>query len=574
MITNLKLSRTLNIIQYCSKNNLKLKDTLQWGMNNIENTLEAFNAIANNKGAGTSGVDGQTINGMTLKTIDKIHHEYVNGKYHATPVRRVVIPKSNGKTRPLGIPTIKDRIIQKSLEQLLTPYFEEIFSPLSFGFRTNKSCHDAIKAVKAKFQGIDYIIKIDIEGYFDTIDHNILHKMLTQYITKNKVLTTINNWLKAGIMKNCIKFNTLSGSPQGGIISPLLSNIYAHYIDTKIEELVKIGTPKKKWNPEYERLRRLGQHKNSNVNSQININPNTRVEYTRYADDFIIGVGGNYNKAQHIMEQVIKWLTQDLNLKISKDKSKIVKANKGTKFLSYMVKVNPTNSTKGNKTTKNSFNGCTKIQVPRQIIKEYGQEYSWTKRGKIKHDESLASRDKLEIIKTYKTILNGILHYFCYGNNIATLGHLAYIAEYSCLKTLARKDKTSIARVRKKHKIKSQWGIEYKDNKGKNHWELWPKFTWENIKKMRKWNTENVDQKPNPMIYQGRTNLTDRLAAEQCTICGQTSELELHQTKTLRNTKGRAMKDKKTIVLCRTCHRKRTNQQMQDIRKHNKTKNR
>ncbi|MDO8057266.1 reverse transcriptase/maturase family protein, partial [Candidatus Phytoplasma gossypii] len=241
------------------------------------------------------------------------------------------------------------------------------------GFRTKKSCHDAIKRVKQRFKGIDYIVKIDLKGYFDTINHEILMRTLNWFIRKNKVLSTINKWLKAGFMKDRIKYESLSGSPQGGIISPLLANVYLHYIDLKMEELIKEGKPIRK-NQNTEKHILKTSTTNWGVDRYINLNPKTRVEYIRYADDFIIGVKGEYDKAEGIKNQVTQWLEQDLKLTISKNKSKIVKANKGTRFLSYMVKVNPTNKTRTRKSTKNSLNGQVQIRIPQAKAKEYGHE--------------------------------------------------------------------------------------------------------------------------------------------------------------------------------------------------------
>ncbi|MDV3142381.1 MAG: reverse transcriptase domain-containing protein, partial [Candidatus Phytoplasma australasiaticum] len=309
-----KLSRTLNKIQYCSSNSYSLKRELQQGMNNFYNTLTAFNKIAANRGAGTPGIDNKTIDGINLERLKRYHREYVNNGYNPKPVKRIFIPKDNKKTRPLGIPTIKDRLMQKCLEQLLTPYFENIFSEWSFGFRTKKSCHDAIKRVKQRFKGIDYLVKIDLEGYFDTINHEILMRTLNQFIKKNKTLSTINQWLKAGFMKEDIKYESLSGSPQGVIISPLLANVYLHYIDLKMEKLIKLGRPIRKSNPEYKKARIKNQHHNLGIDRDINLNLKPRVEYSRYADDFIIGVRGEYNEAYNIKNQVTRWLTQDLNL--------------------------------------------------------------------------------------------------------------------------------------------------------------------------------------------------------------------------------------------------------------------
>ncbi|MDO8060302.1 reverse transcriptase domain-containing protein, partial [Candidatus Phytoplasma citri] len=369
-----KLSRTLKRIQYRSSNGYSLKRELQQGMNNFYNTLTAFNKIAANKGAGTPGIDNETIDGINLEKLERYHQEYVNNGYNPKPVKRILIPSDNKKTRPLGLPTIKDRLIQKCLEQLLTPYFENIFSEWSFGFRTKKSCHDAIKRVKQRFKGIDYIVKIDLKGYFDTINHEILMRTLNRFIKKSKTLSTINKWLRAGFMKDGVKYESLSGSPQGGIISPLLANVYLHYIDLKMDELIKKGKPIWKKSPEYGKAWYKNQHHKLEIDRDINQNPKPRVEYIRYADDFIIGVKGEYDKAEEIKNRVTQWLEQDLKLTISKDKSKIVKANKGTRFLSYMIKVNPTNKTRIRKSTRNSLNGSVQIQVPQAKAEEYGYE--------------------------------------------------------------------------------------------------------------------------------------------------------------------------------------------------------
>ncbi|MDV3140028.1 MAG: group II intron reverse transcriptase/maturase [Sweet potato little leaf phytoplasma] len=566
-----KLLRTLNKIQYCSSNGYSLKRELQQGMNNFYNTLMAFNKIATNKGAGTPGIDNKTIDGINLERLERYHREYVNNGYHSKPVKRIFIPKDDKKTRPLGIPTIKDRLIQKCLEQLLTPYFENIFSEWSFGFRTKKSCHDAIKRVKQRFKGIDYLVKIDLKGYFDTINHEILMRTLNQFIKKNKTLVTINKWLKAGFMKDGIKYESLSGSPQGGIISPLLANVYLHYIDLKMERLIKEGKPIWKMNPEYKKAWRKNQHHKFGSDSFINLNLEPRVEYIRYADDFIIGVKGEYNQAERIKDQVTQWLKQDLNLTVSKDKSKIVKANKGTRFLSYMIKINPTNKTRKRKTTKNSLNGQVQIQIPQAKAEEYGYEYNWLKKGKVKHDETLADRDELEIIRTYKTIVRGIIQYFCLANNLGVLTHLNYLAEYSCLKTLARKRKTSIARVRKKLNTGTTWSIPY-HNKGKTQVEPWVAYSWDRIKRMRNYKG-NPDITINRFMFQSRTNLTDRLKAERCEHCNKTTQLQIHHIGTVRNAHHQSIMNKRTKVLCKDCHRKVTNQQIHDIRKNKNNRN-
>ncbi|WP_036690758.1 group II intron reverse transcriptase/maturase, partial [Peanut witches'-broom phytoplasma] len=221
--------------------------------------------------------------------------------------------------------------------------------------------------------------------------------------------------------------------------------------------------------------------------------------------------------------------------------------------------------------TKNSLNGQIQIQIPQAKAKEYGYEYNWLKKGKVKHDETLASRDELEIIRTYKTIVRGIIQYFCLTNNLGVLTHLNYLAEYSCLKTLARKQKTTIARVRKKCKIGSTWGINY-INKGKTQYEPWDVYSWNKIKAMRNYKG-NPDITINKYIFQGRTHLTDRLKAERCEGCDKTTQLQIHHIGTIRNAHYQSIMNKRTKVLCKDCHRKITNQQIHDIRKNKNNKN-
>ncbi|MDV3182490.1 MAG: reverse transcriptase domain-containing protein [Candidatus Phytoplasma australasiaticum] len=155
-----KLWNLLNTIQSRSLNKRSLKKELQKGMNSLDNTITAFNKIAKNQGAGTFGIDYETIDKKYLAWLTKLNNDYREGKYQPQPARRVFIPKPNGKERPLGIPTIADRVQQQKLYQLLNPFYEIKFSEWSFGFRPGKSCHDAIKRVKQRFKGIKWLIKI------------------------------------------------------------------------------------------------------------------------------------------------------------------------------------------------------------------------------------------------------------------------------------------------------------------------------------------------------------------------------------------------------------------------------
>lgn len=183
-------------------------------------------------------MDNETVDGYNLDHIENIRNTVRDNNYNPQPVRRIDIPKSKDKTRPLGLTTIKDRIVQEVLRLQIEAIYEPKFSKWSFGFRPGKSCHDAVKRFQQRFNGIDYYIKIDLEDFFRNVNHDILNKILSRDITKHKVVKIIDTMVKSGIMRNHIKTPTYSGVPQGGIISPILSNIVLNEFDKFMEKKI------------------------------------------------------------------------------------------------------------------------------------------------------------------------------------------------------------------------------------------------------------------------------------------------------------------------------------------------
>uniref|UniRef100_UPI00290564C0 group II intron reverse transcriptase/maturase n=1 Tax=Milkweed yellows phytoplasma TaxID=208434 RepID=UPI00290564C0 len=205
----------------------------------------------------------------------------------------------------------------------------------------------------------------------------------------------------------------------------------------------------------------------------------------------------------------------------------------------------------------------------RQLIEEKAKEVGWiNKNNKIIHDKSLISFEKLEIIKTYKAIMNGFINYYSYISNISQLGKWYYYATYSLLKTLAGKDKSSIATIRKRYQryqIGKSFGIKY-ETKTKPKYDNWPLFSWDFVKKLRKYQNKDTNLIINTNTYKGRTKLTDRLQAVKCKKClVEGVPLEIHHTKTVRNKNMQSIRNKETKVLCKTCHQKITNQQIKSF---------
>src|SRR6056297_3585345 len=192
----------------------------------------AQTVIAKNGSAGIDGVSTKEFNDEYELNMRELYRQLQNGSYQPSPVLRVYIPKSDGSERPLGVPTVKDRIAQASVKEIIEPIYEEIFCDCSYGFRPGRSQIDAVNQVEEyREQGYKWVVDADIKGFFDNIDHELLIEFIREEITDGWVLNIIKSWLTAGVMTDGIKEPTTEGTPQGGVISPLLANIYLHQMD-------------------------------------------------------------------------------------------------------------------------------------------------------------------------------------------------------------------------------------------------------------------------------------------------------------------------------------------------------
>lgn len=254
----------------------------------IENLNEAIKRVKANKGA--SGIDKMSVDKLVPyfnEHREEIIESIMNKTYKPQPVRRVYIPKSNGKLRPLGIPTVVDRVIQQAIAQRLVPIYENIFSDFSYGFRPSRDCHTAMnKVLEYLNQGFEWVIDLDIEKYFDTVNHDKLISILREQVNDSHTLHLIRKFLQAGVMDNGLVSSTTIGVPQGGPLSPILSNIYLDKFDKELES--------------------RGLH------------------FVRYADDCNIFVKTDVS-AERVMKSVTSWLERKLFLKVSATKTKITR---------------------------------------------------------------------------------------------------------------------------------------------------------------------------------------------------------------------------------------------------------
>jgi group II intron reverse transcriptase/maturase len=330
----------------------------------------AYVRVSRNAGALTPGIDGETFDGMTLEKLADLARRVADGTYHARPVRRVYIPKANGKRRPLGIPTIEDRLVQEVVRTMLEAIYEPVFLYQSHGFRPGKSCHTALEAIRNTWTGCKWLIEVDVRGFFDNIDHGILLKLLERRIDDRKFVGLIEDMLKAGYLDDWVFERTYSGTPQGGIVSPLLANIYLHELDVFMDEMrasFDQGTQRTPHlhylalNARIRRLRRkidalrvegadeaeirdclkrikgIMQERRS-IPAGDPMDPTfRRLRYCRYADDFLIGVIGSKAEARDVMAAAQTFLAERLNLAVSPEKSGVHAASKGASFLGFHV---------------------------------------------------------------------------------------------------------------------------------------------------------------------------------------------------------------------------------------------
>ena len=228
-------------------------------MFNRELHLLAYGNIYSNQGAMTPGASEETADGMSEEKIGQITGLMRNERYRSSPARRVYIPKKNGKLRPLGLPSWSDKLVGEVIRLLLEAYYEPVFSDRSHGFRKRRGCHTALREINDTWTGTTWFIESDISDCLGSLDHEILLGILAEKIHDQRFLRLIRNMLKAGYLEDWAHHETLSGSPQGGVVSPILSNIYLHKLDEFVEqELIPQYTRggRRKVNPQYKRAER------------------------------------------------------------------------------------------------------------------------------------------------------------------------------------------------------------------------------------------------------------------------------------------------------------------------------
>jgi group II intron reverse transcriptase/maturase len=436
--------------------------------------LLAYGNISSNQGAMTPGACNETADGMSEAKIEEIIGQMRSERYRFAPVRRTYIPKKNGKIRPLGLPSWSDKLVGEVVRLLLEAYYEPQFSDRSHGFRKGRGCHTALREVQNTWTGTVWFIEGDISDCFGKIDHEILLGILAEKIHDNRFLRLIRNMLKAGYMEDWQYHDTLSGTPQGGVVSPMLSNIYLDKLDKYVErELIPPHTrgARRKTNPQYRKLaarRRAALHDDDRGQTrelvkQMRALPYghpmdpgyRRLFYLRYADDHLLGFIGPKAEAEQIKAKLATFLRETLALELNPDKTLITHGRtQAARFLGYEITVQHSNTRITN--GRRSVNGRIALRVPRDVITAKCARYR--RRGKPWHRSTLQNLPDYDIVQTYGAEYRGIVNYYLLAQDVWRLNRLRWNAETSMLKTLAAKHKSSVTKMAARHKAKIDTG--------------------------------------------------------------------------------------------------------------------
>jgi group II intron reverse transcriptase/maturase len=502
----------------------------------------------------------------------------------------------------VGIPSGDDKLVQEVARNLLEKVYEGIFKETSHGFRPARSCHTALDQIRRTWDGVNWIIEFDIKGYFDNIDHKILVECLEKRIDDPKFIKLIKAMLKAGYMEDWTYHKTYSGTPQGGIVSPILANIYLHELDEFIEQ-TRMGFNQgagRKISPEYkrleyqisrrrkaiDRLKTTGEdvetinklrgeitvidRERKNIPSRDPLDKGyKRLHYCRYADDFVLGIIGSKQDAEEIFTNIRMFLKERLNLAISEAKSKIRYSRENIPFLGYDMTIYSGNKIvkmvkAGRHTTLQSISQKISLLIPQEKIvafcksKEYGH---YDQVLAIKRTALLQLSDA-EIISTYNAELRGFANYYRLAYAVKSrLDKLMWIAHGSMFRTLAAKHNSTSKKEAAKLRVGQNYVLTYASPKG--------------IKELKVWKPKELKTTPlreagfekvldSRKITMARVEITRRIHANMCEYCGKDQGYtEVHHVRKLKDLKGKELwqyqmiaRRRKTLVLCIECHKR------------------
>jgi group II intron reverse transcriptase/maturase len=575
----------LNIIRERGRRGLPL-ERLYRQLFNPQLFLLAYGRIYANKGSMTPGVTPETVDGMSQAKIEAIIDVLRQERYRWRPVRRIYIDKKDSsKKRPLGLPTWSDKLVAEVVRLLLEAYYDVQFSDRSHGFRPGRGCHTALREVVEVWKGTHWFIEGDISNCFGSLDHQVMTSILAEKIHDGRFLRLVSNMLTAGYLEDWRWHATLSGAPQGGIASPVLSNIYLDRLDTFVEqtllpeynrgdrrrrnrayEVVDDQIAKARRHGDRTAVRMLVQRRRRLPSQDPNDPDYRRLRYVRYADDWLLGFAGPRLEAEQIKTRIGTFLREQRKLELSESKTLITHAaSQAARFLGYEIRTQLTDTklTKG----RRAVNGAIGLFVPRDVIRQkcanYMREGEPAQRGQLLHDQDFT------IVAKYAAEYRGIVQYYLLAQDVFRLERLRWVMETSMLKTLAGKHRSSVTKMAAKYKTvidtpagkRTCFQVTVPRDHGRKP--LVARFGGIPLKPQR--NAVLTDLAP-VMASTKRNELIHRLLADCCEICTARNQIEVHHIRKLADLNRydrpdrpawvhlMAKRRRKTIVICRPCH--------------------
>ena len=561
----------------------------------------AYQNIYANDGSMTPGSDDATIDGMSLKRLDKIIATMKDHSYQPKPARRTYIKKKNGKLRPLGIPSSDDKLVQEVVRLILESIYEPTFSKRSHGFRPEKSCHTALSDIQDRFIGVKWFIEGDIQACFDSFDHHVLIGILRRRIADEHFIALMWKMLRAGYMEQWTYNRTYSGTPQGSGASPLLSNIYLNELDEYMERykegfdkgkqvktnheymlaqsrLSKLrGKNAKKWDEldklgkaEALRLQKQKRGVMQSLPSRIPDDPDyRRLQYCRYADDFIVGVIGSKQDAEVIKSDLKQFLVEKLKLALSDEKTVITHCKDKARFLGYDITTMRNTTTKRNKSGNvvRTGSGMIALYVPYEKWRGKLLEYNAMKIDKGVNGEDvwkplhrgfLTNKPDIDIITKYNSEIRGLYNYYRLAHNASVIGKFAYIMEYSMYKTYGRKYEKSVRFIIDKYSKDKEFRVPYDTKAGVKHCVFYNEGFGRKEIPLK----GEIDVLPRYVDHYKIKEQIKRLKAGVCELCGKDNiEVYMHHVKKLKDLTGQSeweelmkRKRRKSLAVCSDCH--------------------
>ena len=552
----------------------------------------AYQKLYANKGATTRGINNDTADGFSNQYVQNLIQSLKDGTYKASPTRREYIPKRNGKLRPLGIPSFQDKLLQEVVRIILEAIYEPVFDSNSHGFRPRRSCHTALRQISSDFTGVVWFIEGDIQGCFDNINHEVLLEILGRKIKDSRFLNIIRQFLKAGYIENWQYNATYSGTPQGGICSPILANIYLNEMDKKFREIAsRFNKPRSALKTEAYRsldneMKRLSSRikketdevvrremirSYQELRKSLHLVPtrpadNKKFTFVRYADDWLVGVCGTKQDCLALKAEIAEFLQSELKLTLSEEKTLITHSSKNVRFLGYDICVRRNQEVKGHRMSSGTWRQSRSLHMKVAMTvphREKIESFLFAK-GIIRqkpngefvpiHRTGLLNLSDSEIVEHYNAEARGLCNYYNLACDYHTLNYFCYLMEYSCLKTIANKHKSSVRKIIRLYKDGKTWSVPYETRQGTKRTRP--------VKIADCKSREATDIIYKRRKYNWKSTIRQRLNAGKCELCGKKefNLLEVHVVRNL-NELGNfewetAMKTRrrKTLVVCSECH--------------------